>query len=207
MKRFYRIPLFVLLILQLITALAFAESKLINVQGGVFNPTEKAQGNGDIFLVGYDYIQKDGISYGFEVGYKKFNRDMTVDVLGGPDITGEVEVTSIPFFFNAKYHVLSNETIKPYIGGGVNISLNQIDTDELDKKVQQQGAVWLEKNDTGASWGVHGLAGIRFMVAQKISLFIEGRYSYEAQMLKGIENDKVMNFGGFYGTAGIGVEF
>jgi hypothetical protein len=178
----------------------------LSIKGGSFSPAEEGQGTGVNFMVGYDHILENGFGVGFEMGYKNFNRDMTVDVIGAKDITGEVEVTSIPLFFNVKYHFIT-EVVRPYLGIGAGVSFNSVDFDEIDKIVDEKGYTWLKKEDDGAGFGVQGLAGIRFVIANRVSFFVEGKYSWEGQELEGIENDDIMNFGGFYGTGGIGVEF
>jgi opacity protein-like surface antigen len=182
-------------------------NNFISVKGGTFDPKEDAEEKGTNFMVGYDFISESGFGAGFELGYKNFKREMTVDVVGAKDITGEVEVHSIPFLFTGKYHLLFNEVVKPYLGAGVGFSFNHVDFDEIDKEVDKRGYIWLEKNENGVSFDVCGVAGIRFVIAQRFSLFVEGKYSYEMQKLEGIENDETLNFGGFYGNVGIGVEF
>lgn len=206
------------LIILVIPDVGFTEENhrnhFISVKGGVFVPMEDEEGVGFNVLAGYDYIFEGGFGIGFEVGYKKFEREMTMEIVeGSSDVkVGErianVEVTSVPILLTAKYHFLSNKMFKPYLGAGLGAVLNRIDYREFNDIAEEEGLEWFYKDRSGIGLDVHGLMGIRFLIANRVSLFAEARYSYEMQLQEKADDKlETLNFGGFYGNGGIGVEF
>jgi outer membrane protein W len=209
---------FCLIIMVMIPAGGFAEedhhNHLFSVQGGVFVPTEEGDGTGYNVLVSYDYIFPNGFSIGLESGYKEFERELSMDIIQGPDDkkvgerTANVEVVMIPFNLNAKYHFLSNKQFKPYFGAGLGTFISVVDFSEFDDIADDEGHKWFERDKTGLGIDFHGLAGIRFMIADNVSLFAEVRYSYEIQIQERAENETDdLNLGGLFGNGGIAVEF
>ncbi len=183
---------------------------LFNIQGGVFLPAEDASGVGYNILTGYDYIFPIGLSVGFETGYKSFERKMLMDIVTGPADTkiGEreanAEISVVPILLNLKYHFLSDKTVKPYLGVGMGAILSWVDFTKFDNISDDEGLTWADRDKSGLGFDLHGLAGVRFKIIDRLSLFVEARYSYEVQIQERADDETdVLNLGGFYGNGGI----
>jgi len=216
MKQYFLIPCLILMVMLPTGGLAEEghHNHLFSVQGGVFVPTEKADGAGYNVLASYDYVFPVGFSLGIESGYKEFERELSMDIIAGPDNkkigerTADVKVVMVPILLNAKYHFLSNKLFKPYFGAGMGGFISVVDFDEFDRIADDEGHKWYDRDKTGFGFEFHGLSGIRFMVADNVSLFAEIRYSYEVQIQERAEDETDdLNLGGLFGNGGIGVEF
>lgn len=169
-------------------AAADAERGAVTVGGGIFAPF-----NGDVggaALLGAEGRVSEHISVGGEVGYQRFDAEVTG--VFSP-ILDTVQVDAVHLRALARY-TWNPGIVRPYVGAGGGIGIYDYTS---------KGGGGLGIDGTGVSFGLFGLAGLDVPLGSRISLFAEGRVAGDlaSYALFGEQ------FGGASGLSGARVRF
>jgi OmpA-OmpF porin, OOP family len=145
-----------------------------------------------------------GVRFGIGAGYQVtdwFAAEAETGVManwidsidGANDV--EASFSSVPLLVNIKFQCPRLHRIAPYIGAGVGVSFQVIDSDEIDF-----GSTFMHGSDTDAVFAYQGFAGVRFKLNDNMGLSVEYRYfaaeeaEWDAEFSSGTGSDE-MGFG------------
>ena len=151
-------------------------------------------GSGILPAIGLEYSFSPEWSSGLSVSYWKGNKDEAIH-------DGQVKnsLRTIPLIFYGTYNFQLQGKIKPYAGGGLGVYFaeNTANGSYMDTLMYHQ--VTISEQDFKTAFGLNLFAGVTFPVSDRISLIMEGRYSYAKAP------DWNMNLGGY--SLSIGIKF
>lgn len=165
--------------------------------GGIFSPFQgQSGGSGVIQALGILSPQE---RIGVELEYRNYETELfnTKDI----DTQAYILRGIGQYFFRS-------HGISPYMGLGINLTLNVFDESEIEKKRPSINV----KGDKGIGYGVMGLLGVEVPMGQRVSIFAEGRVSADFQLTRyknesGKNKIDVENLSGLTGLAGIRLHF
>lgn len=134
---------------------------------GIFDNNDGNMIIGAAGLLGYDFAD-DGVPVSLELSTNwRARHDMDVGFVGGGV---KSNVQTIDTMVSALYDIPLGTEIQPYIGGGVGVSWNETDSEDLDVLITDLGT----KSTTNFAWQLQG--GIKYPLAESMKLRVDYRY-------------------------------
>lgn len=137
------------------------------VAAGIFDNDDGNLVVGAAGLLGYDFSGDDvPVSLEFSTNWRA-RHDMDVGFVGGGV---KSNVQTVDFMMSALYDIPLGTEIQPYIGGGVGMSWNEADSEDLDIAITDLGT----NSNMDFAWQLQG--GIKYPLGDVMKLRVDYRY-------------------------------
>lgn len=167
---------------------------LMGAGGGVFGPYD---GNTGFAIVGQAMgeIGDGHWRFGGEFQYRDFKSEFFK--------VQDVEVQMFQLQAFTHYRFLPDAPVTPYVGVGIGLAVNVIDTDRIERERPNVDVF----NSAGVGVGGFGVLGIEVPAGPHVVFFVEGRATGDVQITQTNGNTDTENLGGGEGLAGVRIRF